>query len=702
MPPWLPTQLRGAALPLALLQVADEICWVSLVGEAQHQVLWGGGPLDPMLVLVEDVELHDLAGGACVGHHEVVGEAAEGLVGACVGHPHHGAASELSEVHEHVGTLGRAQQQCFPGRCGGPLLLREGAVARQARFEARAHPHHFGQEALVAADLVEVQLHPGLAVAVHRAGRAGGTDDAERQVEEARAAAVQDSEAVQSSLDLQDGPGDAVHEHDVEECLGIPDGRDIRVHAGVADQRDLQVLWIHLLEEGTVSRIEQRPVLIERPVLDDEGDLVILVPPLQVGLLQGLARLRRRAWQPSPHEAGLAALALAKKPEAGRARIHVCPGHAEGVVVVPHGRGGLVVGVAEVRRAVEPIGPAAQPVDRGASLREALQIARGRHPPRLWVSVAVGAGMGTVHVDHHGYRAEVRLGQPGISHLHGAAILLLLRLVAAREPLGVCPVQRLINRDQVLDETARLLGGPRRPPVALPGVLHEVVDPSDLGWDVTDILHGVGGVVELGVARRGEANRAALEARGVGLWVARRPVAPHRCGVVSLVGGKRLLEDAPDLAVPVAARQDLLLELAHSDLVERRAVRLGQLAPRRLAHDGRDYQGRHVLPDRRCIEGRPLLPSSRVSAGSAVSALAAQLSAHANAGCCSLRHGLRPSLQSAVWPVAGPLDQAATVVFHATRGGERVRAKCSVADSSAAAGQREEVPSPRHGGPGHR
>src|SRR4029450_9084650 len=74
------------------------------------------------------------------------------------------------------------------------------------------------------------------------------------EVEDARVASVQDPEAVQARLDLEVRPDLAVDEHHVAEVLADP-GRVVEV----------------------ADRVEEPPVVVELPVLDDERHLVLAV-----------------------------------------------------------------------------------------------------------------------------------------------------------------------------------------------------------------------------------------------------------------------------------------------------------------------------------------------------------------------------------------------------------------------------------------
>mmetsp|Transcript_49185 Transcript_49185/g.152712 ORF Transcript_49185/g.152712 Transcript_49185/m.152712 type:complete len:258 (-) Transcript_49185:203-976(-) len=252
--------------------------------------------------------------------------------------------------------------------------------------------------------------------------------------------------------------------------------------------------------------------------------------------------------------------------------------------------------------------------------------------------------MTAVHVDDHGHWPAVWLGQLRVLKIHRPAVLFPVRIPAC-QPLWIGPVQRLVDRKEVLDELACLSDGVVPP--APPRVLHQVVEPGDLGPNVLDVLYGVGGVVELGVTCGGEARGAARKVGGVGPRIRQRAVAPDRRRVEYLVGGKQLVKDAPYEAVPVVAGQDLLLDLAQRDLVLRATFTVLPPLAFRPPHNWRDHQRRHVLWDALCIQSWLLGPAAVVPPLGAVATPAAA----ARRTCFTFRFTPRP--------LAGLLQEAA-------------------------------------------
>mmetsp|Transcript_1205 Transcript_1205/g.4119 ORF Transcript_1205/g.4119 Transcript_1205/m.4119 type:complete len:480 (-) Transcript_1205:23-1462(-) len=473
------------------------------VGEAELQVLRSGRAL-AVSAVGQHVELHHLPRRLLVGHLVVIHvESAEGLVGASVEQAHHCPRLELAEVHEHVGALCWAKQQTLPRRGGRLLLPRQSAVAPQRGLEARAHLHHPRQEALLRTNHEEVHLVLRFPILVQVTTRTALGHDAELEVQEARAARIQQAEAVQVTLDLVHGPGHAVHDHDVQENLGVPDGRYVRGLGGVADQGDVA----NLLEEGAGRRVEELAVLVEGAIRDGNGDLFVLPPPWQeVGLLQAFARPGRWPREPARHEASLASVLLADQPEACPPGVDVGAGDAQRVVVVPQRRRGLVVLVLKASHARLPVGLGAELVHQRTPLHEALQVARCRQPPCIRVAVAVRLRVRSVDVHNHRHRPHVRLGQFGILLVRGPAVRLASGPLFARDLPRICPVQRLVDGHDVGDVVAGR--PPGLPPLALPGILHEVVDPAHSGACVPDSLNSVCRVVELGVGSRSNAQGA--------------------------------------------------------------------------------------------------------------------------------------------------------------------------------------------------
>ena len=178
-----------------------------------------------------DPELHDLAGRGGVGGVEVVAghAAAEGLVGSDVAE-HVVPDRHVGEVDDQVGPLGQAHEQ--------PVAVVGGEV------------HRGGEEAALVAD--RPHLDAG--------------DLVEVEDEEPRLAAVEDPEPVAALLDGQERPGVAVDHDHVAEELGVPDRRDV----GVGDVRAGDPV-----EEGPGVGVEQRPVGVERAVLDGDRDLAV-------------------------------------------------------------------------------------------------------------------------------------------------------------------------------------------------------------------------------------------------------------------------------------------------------------------------------------------------------------------------------------------------------------------------------------------
>jgi hypothetical protein len=98
-------------------------------------------------------------------------------------------------------------------------------------------------------------------------GAPGQRSADELQDQDAGVAAVEAADAIAASLDLQEGPGAAVDHDGVAEEFRVPDGRDIAArNIGSAEA----------VEELTGTRVEQRRVGVERPVLNRDGDLIVL------------------------------------------------------------------------------------------------------------------------------------------------------------------------------------------------------------------------------------------------------------------------------------------------------------------------------------------------------------------------------------------------------------------------------------------
>ena len=128
--------------------------------------------------------------------------------------------------------------------------------------------------------------------------------------------------------------------------------------------------------------------------------------------------------------------------------------------------------------------------------------------------------MGAVEVDDGGDRSGIGRGI--------GALAIGCRPAVGAHLFGVRPVQILVDCGQ------------RRQVVAV-GV-DEVVDPADLHLGVSPRFNRVGGIVELGIGRRGDAGPSP-EGRRIGRRVGVRSVAPHgRCREAVQTAGK----GAPD------------------------------------------------------------------------------------------------------------------------------------------------------------
>ena len=184
----------------------------------------------------DDAKEHHLSGRLGVGLVEVLarGPAPERLVGGEVLENNLAPRGDVREVDDHVGALGRAEQQLLD-------------------------LHRGGQEAAVVADLPErhIASHP--------------------QDQEPRVAAVQEPEPVATPLHLQIWPGGAVDDDRVAEELRVPDRGDVaRATAGrVGHKRDPQLRAIESLEEGAAVGIEELARGGEGAVLDHDRDLEI-------------------------------------------------------------------------------------------------------------------------------------------------------------------------------------------------------------------------------------------------------------------------------------------------------------------------------------------------------------------------------------------------------------------------------------------
>ena len=136
-------------------------------------------------------------------------------------------------------------------------------------------------------------------------------------------------------LHLDERPGVSVDNQRVAEEFGIPDGGDI----AVGDVRPGEAI-----EERTAVRIEKRAVGIEGAVLDDQRNL--------------------KSGQLAPD---LIARPVAQQVQSNRTSIDVLVHQAQGVVVIPQGRGSLIVGVLER-------GCAGFPVRSGTGSSDSLEV----------------------------------------------------------------------------------------------------------------------------------------------------------------------------------------------------------------------------------------------------------------------------------------------------------------------------------------
>ncbi|MFC5041181.1 hypothetical protein [Ornithinimicrobium kibberense] len=497
-------------------------------GEAgQLQVLGGGGPV--ATGGRDDAQLHHPTGGGRVGRVEVHAglPSPVRLVRAQVGDDVL-ADGHVREVEDDIRPLGRGHQQT-------QAVLRQ--VVRR------------GQEAAVVADLVGPDP-----------GDAGEVED-----EEARAAAVEQPQPVAPLLDLVEGPRPAVDDERVPEELRVPDGVDGAVgHVGT----------LVAVEEGPGVRVEQRPVGVERAVLDRQRQLVGRHPTPAARTDRGVGRQHRAPAGPGVGDLVLAVRASPQQVEAGGPGIHVEPGDAQGVVVEPQGGVAVVVGVvgdllaAPPHLAVALEGPAGEELVPGAVLGVLAKVPRVREVPGLRVAVGLVAhAHRPVQVDDHRDRALVggvlgvrvhglarrHVGQAGeIGADVGARHAVRPR---PRPQVGVGPVQGGVDGQQVGQGPAL--------------VVDEVVDPPDPHRDA---------VRRLDRHRRGVVEPPAHPSVG-------RPVAPD--------GRRRVL-----------LGQHLLGELPHRDVVvvDRAALRS---AASRARHGRRHEQWRGERPD---VAGRERAP----------------------------------------------------------------------------------------------
>ncbi len=485
-----------------------------------------------------DPEAHDLAARARISRIEVDSRytATERFVRTKVDQIDRGAIRQFAEVDDDIGALGQRHEQ---------LCL---AVTAAVQVQG-IHVDRGRKESLFGADLPDLHIRI-----------------IELQPQEARAAAVQQAQAVQGGCDFQLRPGNPVHHHHVEERLRVPDRQHIRRHALlVADERNFQVSRFKPLEECPVTGIEQLSVPVEGAVLDRDGYLADRVPDRITGYVEcehTLACGRSGPGQcPVPFAGSVRTLRgiahftvpAAQQPETGRAGIDVVAGHAQGMVVVPQGGCRLVIRIGEIGIAhCAVVGTAdviEQPAARGVPRR---QVVGRRQPPGLRVAVAFRSDMRTVYMgdDGHGTLVAVLVGSRAIGP--GRPLPALLRRVR--------PVHRLVDRQQMIEVVAVLI--------------HQVVDPAHVDRGIRCSLDGVGRVVELGIGRRRDT--------ACGCGIGRGAIAPYRGGGEPVV--------TPVDGIPNAPWQDLLLELPYRDVVvvETRAI---------VVHHRRDHQWCHVLRD---------------------------------------------------------------------------------------------------------
>ena len=214
--------------------------------------------------------------------------------------------------------------------------------------------------------------------------------------------------------------------------------------------------------------IEQRAVGIEGAVLDRDRDLVIRLVGRELVVLFG-SRAGKHSLQTraAVQHFVVSGRAAPDEIETGRARIDVQAGHPQRVVVVPEGRGAVLVRVLEGGPTGAPLGAEAvsrlglEEIVPGAFRCETRgNIVRGRQIPRFGVAVAlVTDANGTVNVRHDRDRAGVlRVLRFGIVEVGQGDVGLSREIrssIAARHTAGwVGPVQRRIDRQDVRQEVS--------------------------------------------------------------------------------------------------------------------------------------------------------------------------------------------------------------------------------------------------------
>ncbi len=159
------------------------------------------------------------------------------------------AKGNIGEVDNQIGTLCEPHKQRIAQCCQVDRCRQEATfVANLPYFHAR--------------DLIEVQD------------------------QEARLAAIQETDSVAALLNGLEGPGVAVdHDHIAEE-LGVPDRREVGVRNKAGKQS------CGTVEEFPGIRIEQGTVSVERPILNGDRDLVVRLVRWELVVCLG-----GRAWE---------------------------------------------------------------------------------------------------------------------------------------------------------------------------------------------------------------------------------------------------------------------------------------------------------------------------------------------------------------------------------------------------------------------
>ncbi len=426
-------------------------------------------------------------------------------------------------------------QDVVPGRDVGEVDDHVGALRGGEEEPAGICLHHVvggGEQAAVVADLVDE--HSG--------------DRREVEDQEARVAPVEQAQPVPALVHGVEGPHPTVDHQGVAEELRVPHRGD----TALGHERALEAV-----EERAGVGVEQGAVGVERAVLDRQGDLAVGLGAA-VALASGRSGEDSRRSGPRVENGRVAARTTAHDEEPGRAGVDVEPGHPQRVVVVPHGRGAVVVRVVGDRVPGAPrcaVGAHGLVGEEGVPPAVPCQlvgeVCRVGEEPGLRVAVALVPDVHrAVDVRDEGHRPPVgrvlglrvreRLGRNVRQALEGGPVVGRPYPVLARSLFRVGPVQRGVDREQVRQRGAF--------------VVDELVGPADADGP---------GVVDLDRERRG------MEA----------------CGVA--VGGRA---EAPDRRRRERGREHLLGELAHRDLVgvEVLAPTAGQ--PRGPGHDAGDHE----------------------------------------------------------------------------------------------------------------